>query len=658
MTSRSHRCVAVLTVLALLLTVVSAVTAFAAADIEGHWAQDAIEQLVEKGAVSGLPDGTFRPDLTVTRSEFVTMVNKSLGITSVIGSSRFQDVKPGDWFAGQVEAAAAYGYVAGNPDGTFSPYRPITREQAAAMLVRAFGLNKLTTEAEQNAVLSSFVDAGQVSAWAKADVATAVSIGLMSGYTSSTLAPQPVGLTTAGWQRSEGARTTEQREAVLKQLGSHGLITRAEIAAVLVRALAPEPGIAVTVFDEAGTYGPKEGVETISSDVIVKADGVTLQNLIITGNLIIDASVGDGTVVLENVTVKGDAEVKGGGTNGVIFRGCTLHGTVIVEKVDSKIRIVAEGSTSIPKVVLQSGAILISQDDGSFERVELPKDLAKGTEVVLTGNFAKIEIAAQKANVTVGEGSTIDELVLSKNASETQVELDKKASVNTVIANAKVEITGQGSIAKAKINISGVLIEQKPDKVILAEGVRANVAGKDVPESKKSTGGGGPSKPTEILVSAINIATNPSVTASVDNNAKVEVTLTTATSSADIYYTTDGMTPTTSSSKYSVPFIVDTDNTAGETITIKAIGIKAGYKNSAVAEKEIVFKVIEAEFAGGDGSSGNPYQVTTAEHLNNVRNHINDHFIQTEDIDLKSYLSEGGAGYNDGAGWIPIGERF
>ena len=48
--------------LALVLTVVPAVTALAAPDIEGHWAQDAIEQLVEVGAVSGLPDGTFRPD--------------------------------------------------------------------------------------------------------------------------------------------------------------------------------------------------------------------------------------------------------------------------------------------------------------------------------------------------------------------------------------------------------------------------------------------------------------------------------------------------------------------------------------------------------------------------------------------------------------------
>ncbi|MFY9189560.1 MAG: S-layer homology domain-containing protein, partial [bacterium] len=507
MRRKSHRLIAVLTLLALLLPAVPVAAAPTAPDIKGHWAEAAIQQLVDLGAVSGLPDGTFRPDLTVTRAEFVTMVNKSLRITPVTGTGRFKDVKPEDWFAGQVEAAAAYGYVAGNPDGTFSPYRPITREQAAAMLVRAFGYGKIATKAEQDTVLVPFIDAGKVSAWAKADVATAVNLGLMSGYTPTTLAPQPVGLSAAGWQQWETARTTEQREAVLKKLGSNGLITRAQTAAILARALDQKPVIEGKIFDKAGTYGPKEGVETISGDVIIKADGVTLQNLTITGDLIIAETVGDGTVILDNVTVKGDTQVKGGGINSVIFRSCTLHGTVTVEKVDGQIRIVAEGSTSVPKVVLQSGAILICRDDGSFERVELPKDLDKSTEVVLTGNFAEVEIAAEKANVKVGAGSTIDNLVVAKNASGTQVDLDKEASVTTVTADAGVEITGQGSIGTAEINVDGVVIEQKPDEIDWGKGVEsAIIASKtQTPPRKPSGGGGGSSKPSEERVSAISV---------------------------------------------------------------------------------------------------------------------------------------------------------
>ncbi|MCD4820135.1 MAG: T9SS type A sorting domain-containing protein [Candidatus Cloacimonetes bacterium] len=54
-------------------------------------------------------------------------------------------------------------------------------------------------------------------------------------------------------------------------------------------------------------------------------------------------------------------------------------------------------------------------------------------------------------------------------------------------------------------------------------------------------------------------------------------------------------------------------------------------------------------FAGGDGSVGNPYQVVTAAHLNDVRNNMSSHFIQTADIDLDI------APYNTGTGWDPLG---
>ncbi len=54
-------------------------------------------------------------------------------------------------------------------------------------------------------------------------------------------------------------------------------------------------------------------------------------------------------------------------------------------------------------------------------------------------------------------------------------------------------------------------------------------------------------------------------------------------------------------------------------------------------------------FAGGDGTVGNPFQVATATHLNNVRNYLGAYFIQTADIDLNV------APYNSGSGWEPIG---
>jgi len=61
------------------------------------------------------------------------------------------------------------------------------------------------------------------------------------------------------------------------------------------------------------------------------------------------------------------------------------------------------------------------------------------------------------------------------------------------------------------------------------------------------------------------------------------------------------------------------------------------------------------DFAGGDGTAGNPYKVSTPAHLNNVRKYMSSHFIQINDIDMTAATASGGAYYNNGAGWLPIG---
>ena len=74
-----------------------------------------------------------------------------------------------------------------------------------------------------------------------------------------------------------------------------------------------------------------------------------------------------------------------------------------------------------------------------------------------------------------------------------------------------------------------------------------------------------------------------------------------------------------------------------------------------VAQQQVFAAENTTEFAGGDGTEGNPYQVSTAEQLDNVRNYLDAYFIQTADIDLTEATAEGGTFYNDGSGWSPIG---
>jgi uncharacterized repeat protein (TIGR02543 family) len=73
--------------------------------------------------------------------------------------------------------------------------------------------------------------------------------------------------------------------------------------------------------------------------------------------------------------------------------------------------------------------------------------------------------------------------------------------------------------------------------------------------------------------------------------------------------------------------------------------------------------VFAQSFEGGDGSSGNPWQIATPAQLDQLHNYTGDvhadkHFILTANIDLTNYLAPGGAGYNKWGdqGWLPIGE--
>lgn len=93
------------------------------------------------------------------------------------------------------------------------------------------------------------------------------------------------------------------------------------------------------------------------------------------------------------------------------------------------------------------------------------------------------------------------------------------------------------------------------------------------------------------IVKAIDITTEPPEVNGLENNNKVRVSLSTATPDAVLYYTLNGATPSSNSTKYTAPFIVSTAKPEGEIITVKAMGTRRGYTNSAVSTRDITFKV-------------------------------------------------------------------
>nr|WP_317332338.1 S-layer homology domain-containing protein [uncultured Romboutsia sp.] len=145
-------------------------------DIDGHWASKEINDFISKGYISGYPeDNTFRPNNSITRAEFVKIVNKYFGFTEGSNSS-FDDVLPSQWYYKDIAIAEKAGYINGRSEHYFDPDSPITREEAAKIVTTITG-----TLDHNHDKLNKFVDGYKVSDWAKSYVEGALEQGYLIG---------------------------------------------------------------------------------------------------------------------------------------------------------------------------------------------------------------------------------------------------------------------------------------------------------------------------------------------------------------------------------------------------------------------------------------------------------------------------------------------
>jgi len=162
-------------------------------DIQKHWAQQDIEFMASKDIVKGITDNTFAPNKNITRAEFAALLVRALGINEVKpAQGQFADVEPNAWYYSSVETAAAAGLVKGLVENKYAPTNLITREQMAAMILRALAyanVNIDLTAGEQEQLLAGFRDKDKISAWGITSLAQTVKAGLINGATSTTLEP-------------------------------------------------------------------------------------------------------------------------------------------------------------------------------------------------------------------------------------------------------------------------------------------------------------------------------------------------------------------------------------------------------------------------------------------------------------------------------------
>ncbi|BBH22523.1 hypothetical protein Back11_38680 [Paenibacillus baekrokdamisoli] len=162
-------------------------------DVANHWAKNAVNDMGSRMIISGNGNGQFSPDRNVTRAEFAAIIVRGLGLKLENAATPFSDVKTADWYSSAINTAYAHHLINGFADGTFRPNDNITREQAMVMIAKAMTITELKSKLpvqSADATLRPYADTADASNWALSSIADSVQAGVVSGRTSSQLAPK------------------------------------------------------------------------------------------------------------------------------------------------------------------------------------------------------------------------------------------------------------------------------------------------------------------------------------------------------------------------------------------------------------------------------------------------------------------------------------
>ena len=399
------------------------------------WADPYVETLVDWGVMRGDIGGNMAPDRSITRAEFVAMMNRAYGYTK-LGGHPFTDVRARDWYNEDIDIGYNIGYFKGTSPTTASPNDTLTREQAAVLLARNMMLQETVGET------LGFSDSRSLSDWSRGLVGAAAANGIISGYNDGTFQP-------------------------------FRNITRGEVAAMLVRAI--------------GTPIQTEGEHALGNvygNVTVNTSGVKLRDGVIVGNLYLTGGIDLGGVLLIPSNMLRETTGSGGGESNssaasIVMRNVTADNMIVDSIADQFVTIRAEGVTDIPTTTVRTNAYV---DDSSLpgyglSYIELDGD--EGTLLQLAGNVKEVWNKTPGSDLQVVQGSA-EKITIDENATGSSVLVDGDARVDELDLDTATTVTGTGDIKNLNVGAAGSTVEQLPDNIAIRPGISADINGSDM----------------------------------------------------------------------------------------------------------------------------------------------------------------------------------
>ena len=152
---------------------------------QSHWAYASVAYLAENFILNGYLDGSFKPESNITRAEFAKIIVSATNSLDPTSQSEFTDVSNDDWYYSYVSTAYKLGYIKGYPDGSFRPDSSITRADICTIVSRATG-NDIIAPGHSEGF---FTDNSSIPQYAQLPVYALASVGIINGYSDRSFAP-------------------------------------------------------------------------------------------------------------------------------------------------------------------------------------------------------------------------------------------------------------------------------------------------------------------------------------------------------------------------------------------------------------------------------------------------------------------------------------
>lgn len=311
-----------------------------------------------------------------------------------------------------------------------------------------------------------------------------------------------------------------------------------------------------SVFDQQGVYGLPNGMTTISGNLVIEEKNVTVQNTIIEGDLVLGQGIGNGTVGLRNVLVKGRTTIRGGWDNRITGDTFLSASMVVDIKNGRKIALELVGKSKIGLLKVYSSADL---DDSKGESDGfMNAEVIGAQDVTLRGKFNTVNLATEGMSLGVN------------------------ADLTTLNAKSGGYVWGPGKISTANVTCNGLYLAIVPSSTKVAKDTWVTVGGKRIGEGTYSS--------SQIAALQLEPISDLKATS---GNGHVSFTFSKATDATNVSlrYSTDGGTTwsnavTTETLTKDSSSATATGLTNGQQYRFKLVvtgGIRAGDSNVVIA---------------------------------------------------------------------------